>query len=178
MKRSRLAFLCVMLVGGNLFGQENAARPAAVLKEEQVTEQALIDALASPLETRGIRVIGTPQPAAPPASASLLITFTTNSAHLTPQARKALDVVVRAFMSEQLASRHFRIEGHADPRGNPEANLKLSRERAVAVRDYLHAKGIDNDRLQPVGKGDQELAKPDEPAAPENRRVTFVAMNN
>jgi outer membrane protein OmpA-like peptidoglycan-associated protein len=167
-----------MFVAGQLLAQDNAAPPTSAMKEDQVTERALIDALAAPVPTRGIRVVGTESPAAPPASASLLITFATNSAQLTPQARKALDVVARAFSSDQLASRHFRIEGHADPRGNPESNLKLSRDRALAVRDYLNVKGIERDRLQPVGKGDREPAKPDEPAAPENRRVTFVAMNN
>ncbi|WP_321795094.1 hypothetical protein [Caballeronia sp. J97] len=47
--------------------------------------------------------------------------------------------------------------------------------RAASVTRYLsRANGIAPDRLVAIGKGSQELAKADEPAAPENRRVTIV----
>jgi outer membrane protein OmpA-like peptidoglycan-associated protein len=179
MKRSRFLLLCAALAAAVPVLAQTEAAPS-VMKEDQVTQQALIDALAppQPARTRSIRVVRADPAAtvAAPASASLLITFDTNSARLTPEARKALDVVAQAFGSDQLASRRFKIEGHADPRGTFDANMKLSRERAEAVRDYLNTKGVDAARLQPVGKGDRELLKPADPAAPENRRVTFVTV--
>jgi outer membrane protein OmpA-like peptidoglycan-associated protein len=186
MKGSRLLVLCAALSAGSAFAQSEAS-PVSVMKEDQVTQQGLIDALAPPpqaaeqpvVRTRSLRVARADPAAtvaAPPAKANLLITFDTNSARLTPDARKALDVVAQAFASDRLASQRFQIEGHADPRGGSDANLKLSRERAEAVRDYLHSKGVDLARLQPVGKGDRELLKPADPSAPENRRVTFVTV--
>jgi outer membrane protein OmpA-like peptidoglycan-associated protein len=186
MKGSRVLFLCAVLAAGSASAQSES--PAtSVMKEDQVTQQGLIDALAPPqqaaeqavVRTRSLRVSRADPAAtvpAPPAKANLLITFDTNSARLTPEARKALDVVAQAFVSDRLAGQRFQIEGHADPRGGSDANLKLSRERAEAVRDYLSSKGVDLARLQPVGKGDRELLKPADPSAPENRRVTFVTV--
>ena len=165
------------------------ASPGPVLREDQLTQGALIDALAPAAPTapavltRSIRPVrsdaglsAAPGPAAAPARASLLITFETNSTRLTPAARKALDVVAQAFASDRLAAQHFVVEGHADPRGRADANLKLSRERAESVRDYLDTHGVARNRLQAVGKGSTEPMKPAEPAAPENRRVTFVNL--
>jgi OOP family OmpA-OmpF porin len=45
------------------------------------------------------------------------------------------------------------IAGHTDSRGQPLFNQELSQARAEAVRDYLVAKGIDSNRLKPVGYG-------------------------
>jgi outer membrane protein OmpA-like peptidoglycan-associated protein len=174
-----------------------AALPALArqvpLKEQQITESALIDALApaaapaAPLRTRSIRVIRDDEPSgssAPagaggkPPSAPLLITFETNSAVLTAPARRALDVVGKALASEKLASFRFGIEGHADPRGGAAVNLQLSQARAESVRDYLvNSKHIDAGRLEPVGKGDRDLMNKSDPIAAENRRVTLVNLS-
>jgi OOP family OmpA-OmpF porin len=168
-----------------------SAQQAPVMKEGQVTETALVDALSpapaaeEPIRTRSIRVIrdqeaggAAPKQPAKRAAASLLITFETNSAALTPHAKRSLDVVGQALASEKLASFRFGIEGHADPRGGEEVNLKLSQARAESVRDYLvAARQIDSARLEPVGKGASELMNKASPAAPENRRVTIVNLS-
>ena len=165
-----------------------AAQQAPVMKEGQVTENALVDALtpAEPaIRTRSIRVIrdeeaggAAPKQPAKRAAASLLITFETNSAQLTPRAKRSLDVVGQALGSEKLAPFRFGIEGHADPRGGEEVNQKLSQARAESVRDYLvAAQQIDSARLEPLGKGASELMNKASPAAPENRRVTIVNLS-
>jgi outer membrane protein OmpA-like peptidoglycan-associated protein len=119
---------------------------------------------------------GTAAAAAQPARASILVTFVTSSADLTGDAKRALDVLAAAMKSEKLASVKFTIEGHADPRGNEEHNLKLSQSRAESVRAYLTSShGLAADRISAVGKGSSALMNPSEPAAPENRRVTIVA---
>lgn len=83
----------------------------------------------------------------------------------------------------QVAAKHYpgatiTIEGFADPAGSAQYNLRLSRERADAVRDYLVVKGLDGTLLKTVGYGKTRLvksgAKGDEPGAELNRRVTFV----
>jgi outer membrane protein OmpA-like peptidoglycan-associated protein len=187
--------LALLLATGATQAQEK------VLREGQVTQQALIDALspaAAPADdaasaaeggtgvrTRSFRpavrpaaaVAGTAAAAAQPARASILVTFVTNSADLTAGAKSALDVLAAAMKSEKLAAVKFTIEGHADPRGSEELNLKLSQARADSVRAYLtSAHGLAADRVNAVGKGSSALMKPSEPAAPENRRVTIVAQ--
>ncbi|MDB5948452.1 MAG: OmpA family protein [Massilia sp.] len=182
----------LMGVSFPVFGQQ-----APILKDGQVTEAALVDALTpepaaeAPIRTRSIRVMRDDESggghsggqegrgvARKPASASLLITFETNSAALTARAKRILDVVGDALASDKLGSFRFGIEGYADPRGVSAVNLKLSQARAESVRDYLVAsKHIDRARLEPVGKGDQELLNKANPIAPENRRVTIVNLS-
>lgn len=182
--RSLLAF-CMMVAALPAIGQE-----VPVLKEGQADVGTLVDALApkeekAPMRTRSLRIVRddvgsvpvSPKPAAP-AKVSLLITFDTNSANLTPTAKQSLDVVGQALASEKLAAARFAIEGHADPRGLAAANLKLSQLRAESVRNYLaDSARIDRARLEAVGKGDSELMNKANPGAPENRRVTIVNLS-
>jgi outer membrane protein OmpA-like peptidoglycan-associated protein len=106
------------------------------------------------------------------AASQLLITFRTNSTKLTESARAA-----RGLQSSKLAELKFRIEGHADPRGSASANMKLSEGRAASVVRYLtHQGGVAGDRLTSVGKGATEPLNTDNATAPENRRVTIVAV--
>ncbi len=171
------------------------------IKENQVTEEAMIRALkpaaaeetsaaeSSGPKTRSLKV--TPnesskpsaaarrdsKPAAASGSAPVLLTFEPNATELTPRAKKALDVIARSLTHADLASLSFAIEGHADPRGKADDNLKLSELRAESVKSYLVSQhGIADKRLQVVGKGDTQLAIPQHPAAPENRRVTFITV--
>jgi len=83
----------------------------------------------------------------------------------------------------QVAAKHYpgsmiTVEGFADPAGSVAYNLRLSRERADAVRDFLVTKGLDGSLLKTVGYGKTRLVKPgaegDAPGAELNRRVTFV----
>src|SRR6185295_5477405 len=152
-----------------------------VLKGNKVTEANLLDALTPPPEpvlTRSLKVSRDGAGVSAPerkASASLLITFVTNSADLSESARQQLDVVAAALKNDRLADYSFNVEGHADPRGSAEANLVLSQQRAESVREYLvSAHGIAADRLKAEGKGDKDLLNRAVPAAPENRRVTIV----
>lgn len=165
------------------------AQTTTVLKGKDVTESALIQALTpsqaeaaedEPVRTRSIRVTRDIAPPAKPvkaASASLLITFEPNSADLTARARQSLDVVGQALSSNKLADFRFAIQGHADPSGQSEANLKLSQLRAESVRQYLvQSSHIDDSRLEAVGKGDSEPLNTSNPTSPENRRVTIVNL--
>ncbi|MDO8419521.1 MAG: OmpA family protein [Rubrivivax sp.] len=187
------ALLGLLLAAGSALAQEK------VMREGQVTEKALIEALspaatspdaaasagADSMRTRSFRpsvrpagaAAGTAAAAAQPGKASILVTFVTDSADLTARAKNALDVLAGAMKSDRQASTRFTIEGHADPRGSDEHNLKLSQARAEAVRAYLLSQhGMAADRVNAVGKGSSALMKPSDPAAPENRRVTIVAQ--
>lgn len=176
----RVAWLAALLGAAAAMAQDKP------LREDQVTEAALVEALGGALDdttraangvrTRGFRPAQAPG-GAPGArrQAPLLITFVSDSAELMPSAKAALDVVARALRSEKLAAANFRIEGHADPRGGEEHNMDLSTRRAESVVSYLvQQHGIPADRLQPVGKGANELLNQANKLAPENRRVTIV----
>ena len=153
--------------------------PAAaqqLLQGSDITESALVEALTpapAPVLTRSLNAA--PAAAPKPAKAALLITFETNATVLTAGAKRELDIVGRALNSSRLADFNFVIEGHADPRGSAEKNLRLSEGRASAVREYLvQNQSVRDDRLKAVGKGDREPLNANNPAAPENRRVVFV----
>jgi OOP family OmpA-OmpF porin len=141
-----------------------------VLRDGQVNETALMEALSPPVGRTKSPIISM---TARKPMAHLLVTFETNSVELTADARKMLDSLGHVMQAERLSAQKFTIEGHADPRGGEQFNLDLSQRRAEAVVAYLsQAHGIDPSRLQAVGKGQSELLKPDQPLAPENRRVT------
>jgi OmpA-OmpF porin, OOP family len=147
-----------------------------IMREGKVTQSALIEALDPPERLRNIRVEATGEKPKP-AAVSLLITFQTNSAELTPQAKQSLDVLGGALNSDRLHDVAFQIEGHADPRGEEDINQKLSEARAGSVRAYLmQAQNIDQSRLKAVGMGERFPVRPEDPAAEENRRVTFKAL--
>lgn len=149
-----------------------------VIAAASLTPEAVLQALdPDAVRARTLRIGASGATVPVRASASLLITFETNSAVLTPTARRQLDMMALAFMHERLIEYSFTVEGHADPRGNPDENLKLSQERAEAVKSYLvAARGIAGDRLMPEGRGDREPMRPAQPAAAENRRVTFITQ--
>ncbi len=167
-----------ILIALSTFACQSNAQEARVLRGEEITESALINALTPEkgIRSRSFKMMqDEPGAAEKAASASMLITFHTNSADLTLGARQSLDVVGRALNMDKLAQYKFSIEGHADPRGTADFNRHLSQARADTVRNYLvRNHGIDADRLIAVGKGDQELLDKENPAAPENRRVTIV----
>ena len=69
-----------------------------------------------------------------------------------------------------------KVEGHADPRGSEEFNMKLSHRRAVAVVKYLVRKGIAAERLISTEHGEALPEAPDAVTDAEheaNRRVAF-----
>jgi len=164
------------------FCAQAGAEDAPLLKGRNVTEANLVKALEPTPEgvrTRGIvlsRPGARPQPQRNP-SAALLITFETNSAELTAEARQQLDVVGAALKNDRLAAYTFVVEGHADPRGTRDYNQVLSEQRADSVRAYLIAThGIAPDRLRADGRGDREPLNTAFPAAAENRRVKIVTQ--
>jgi len=79
------------------------------------------------------------------------ISFGTNNAKLTAASNASLDKVV-TIMNENPGLR-IRIEGHTDNKGDADANMKLSQDRAAAVKTYIVSKGISEDRITTEGFG-------------------------
>ncbi|BBU31953.1 hypothetical protein BTHE68_56870 [Burkholderia sp. THE68] len=182
---TKIAARCAWFAVACLSAYPLASHAETVMTEQQVDEAA-IEHLLTPEDDdlqRGFVLkdqTGQGEPHAAPrrAAASMLITFASNSATLTSSAMAALDQVERALQSDQLAAYRFRVEGHADPRGAADTNLRLSAERASAVVAYLTSHGIAAERLSSVGKGASEPLNLRNPAAAENRRVTIVTLRD
>lgn len=101
------------------------------------------------------------------------ITFEFNSARLTTNAQRLMENVVSFLRSDPEA--RITISGHTDSVGSEAYNLKLSRDRANEVRDYLVGYGIDANRLTALGFGKaRPIASNDTDIGREtNRRVEF-----
>lgn len=89
-----------------------------------------------------------------------------------------LDELGRILLAPPLASRRIGIHGHTDAVGSVDANLRLSRQRAAAVADYLaRTFGISPQRLEVQGHGESRLKLPRAPEAEANRRVEIVVLD-
>jgi OmpA-OmpF porin, OOP family len=134
-------------------------------------------AAAPPRLPRPPAVRETTAPAGVPA-ASIIVTFATGSATLTPQAEAVLAPLGRALSSTELAPYRFRIEGHTDTVGDTTMNQALSERRAAAVRDYLVTRfGVDAARLEAVGLGETQLLVPTRDETPEGRNRRVQVLN-
>ena len=103
------------------------------------------------------------------------ILFDVNSAKIKPESYGTLKDI--ADVLKDNSSVHVTIIGHTDSDGKPDYNLKLSKERADAVKDALSSQfGIDASRMSTDGKGATQPVgdnKTPEGKA-QNRRVEFV----
>jgi len=71
------------------------------------------------------------------------------------------------------------IEGHTDNTGNADFNVKLSQQRADAVRSLLVARGVAPERIATRGHGPKyPIVENDTPAGrQQNRRVEILVLN-
>lgn len=102
------------------------------------------------------------------------VQFATGAATLNPPAREALARFSGIVVT--YPELRFLIEGHTDSTGSDATNRALSLSRAITVRDYVIAQGVDAAAIQVEGLG------PDRPVADNataggrarNRRVEIV----
>ena len=122
-----------------------------------------------------------PPPAAQPAAApakpaagadSLQVLFDVNSAALSPAADGVIDHAARLFREGNPVV--MTVAGHSDRDGSELGNLILSAKRAATVKQALVARGIPDRRLELLAFGVTEPAMPDNPTAPDNRRVVIT----
>ncbi|HET7542915.1 MAG TPA: OmpA family protein [Polyangiaceae bacterium] len=103
------------------------------------------------------------------------VLFVTGKSELLPAARDQLDQVAAA-LKDQGDLKPMVVEGYTDSVGSDATNLKLSKDRAEAVRSYLVSKGVSADKISAVGKGKANpVASNDTPEGrANNRRVEIV----
>ncbi len=104
------------------------------------------------------------------------IKFDYNKATIKPESMGVINELVKMMKENQNAK--FEIQGHTDSDGNDDYNMKLSQQRAEAVKSMLVEMGIEVSRLSAKGYGESKPISDNN--TPEgkanNRRVEFVKM--
>jgi outer membrane protein OmpA-like peptidoglycan-associated protein len=151
---------------------------------QTVLDQPYAAATAGRGETRSDRVeIGAQQvseifgaalAARPKPPVAFRLYFLSDSLELTVESRDAFEGVFREIANRAAADTV--VTGHTDSYGTEAYNDALSRERAVAVRELLVARGLRLDSIAVAGRGERELLvpTPDETREPRNRRVEIT----
>jgi len=107
------------------------------------------------------------------------IQFNPGSTVLNPESFPALNEIGKLLLKYNTLN--IQIEGHTDNTGDIQTNLRLSRERALAVRDYLleNFPLIEQKRLRAVGFGSEKpiASNATFEGRKANRRVDFVIIN-
>jgi outer membrane protein OmpA-like peptidoglycan-associated protein len=100
------------------------------------------------------------------------VLFRTGSAEIPPEIAHQIQVIAQAVTkSPQLK---VRIDGYTDPRGSDESNMKLSQDRANAVRDMLLAAGVGEDVLEVNAYGKTQSVATDSDGYALERRVRLT----
>jgi len=106
------------------------------------------------------------------------VLFASGQAQLVEGGRSSLEEVVDLLQTEP--DKKIRVEGHTDSRGDAEANLLLSEQRAQAVLEALVSLGVASDRITASGMGEDFpiASNEDEDGRAQNRRVDVILLDN
>ena len=105
------------------------------------------------------------------------ILFDVNKSIIKPASFKVLDELGNAVKNSP--DIRIKIIGHTDSDGDDKANIRLSEERANAIKNYLVEKfGLNEDNIVTKGKGESEPVAENttETGKAKNRRVEFIKL--
>ena len=100
------------------------------------------------------------------------VLFRTGSAEITPDIAHQIQVIAQAVMRSPELKVH--VAGYTDPRGSDAVNMKLSQDRANAVRDLLLAAGVGEDVLDVDAYGKTQSVATDADGYALERRVRLT----
>ncbi len=112
--------------------------------------------------------------AEPPQPDKFLLYFEQNSTQLTAESKQLLPQILDSITARQAYA--IGIYGHSDRTGSDEYNLKLSLQRAEAVRDLLSERNVSLQAMDvdSHGEGNPFIPTADGVAEPRNRRVEVI----
>ncbi|OOG47110.1 hypothetical protein B0E50_11715 [Rhodanobacter sp. C01] len=102
------------------------------------------------------------------------VLFGINAAELSPDGRKIIERIGHGLLG--VGIKHAQLDGFTDNTGQPDYNLKLSRQRAQAVADGLVATGMrlqDLD-IQGFGENNPVTSNRTSEGRAQNRRVAII----
>jgi OmpA-OmpF porin, OOP family len=104
------------------------------------------------------------------------VTFESGGATLLPEGHPVLGQIVVVLRDEP--GLRLGIGVHSDTQGGAEFNLRITQERADAIRDWLVSQGIAAERIEATGYGEQRPVAPNSAAAGrrQNRRIEIFAL--
>ncbi|MDH5603043.1 MAG: OmpA family protein [Cyclobacteriaceae bacterium] len=104
--------------------------------------------------------------------------FPQGESTITESSYEELDKLVTTL--NENPNMQIQLEGHTDFRGDAKLNMKLSRDRVEATRDYLVSKGIDRVRIKTEAfGGTKPLSRVNDSKSSElNRRVEVRILSN
>ena len=165
-------------------GEDPPAADTAGEADELITRDQFIDMLRirapqSDYPEKRLRSMDTEKP--PPAQVTVNILFKVGSTEPAGDfSIRQIQEAGEALSSDALAGHRFEIAGHTDNTGSKDANLKLSRERAEAVKTFLvKFYGISPERLVARGYGETQpvASNETEEGRAMNRRVVFTRLD-
>lgn len=85
------------------------------------------------------------------------VQFEYNKTLLTSQGKQSAEKLAQYLINTYPAK--ITLIGHTDPRGSDSYNCRLSRGRAIALKDYLVNAGVQANIIDTIGKGEREPYK-------------------
>ncbi len=141
-------------------GENDGSYSMTVSEREAMKQDVSVNELADKLTRDGF--------------VTLYVNFDTGKATIKPDSAKTLDDAAAAL--KVAGALRVEVAGHTDNVGAPEANQRLSQERAQAVMAALVGRGIKTDRLTAKGYGQTTPVADNrtEEGRAKNRRVELV----
>jgi outer membrane protein OmpA-like peptidoglycan-associated protein len=111
---------------------------------------------------------------APPAPVHFILSFASDSVELLPASVQQIPEIIAAI--QQRVPTRVSVVGHSDTRGDKAYNLDLSLRRAMAVKQQLVERGIDETFVDVSSHGEENplVKTADNVANAKNRRVEVI----
>ncbi len=102
------------------------------------------------------------------------LNFASGKSNLTPKNKALLQKVETALNDVPTAK--IEVQGHTDSTGNPDANMRISEQRAKSVQQQLIANGAPSNQVDAVGLGEERpISNNNTPSGrAQNRRIDLV----
>jgi OmpA-OmpF porin, OOP family len=102
------------------------------------------------------------------------LNFDSSTTRLTPESNQTVNDLIA--IMKCFPNMAVQLEGHTDSTGDPDANKKLSVDRAEAIKAMLVSGGIQSDRISTAGWGQEKPIAPNdtEDGKARNRRTELV----